>query len=711
MVRALFATLLLVLFAAQGAFAAPVAPRAFEAVQPDGKTFLAVPQGDEFVSWTETLDGYPVVKENGVWYFAQVEGGRLAATRHAVGMHAARSADLGLTRNVGPLLTRRPALEPIAADGLEAGQPSAPNRTRSVRAPGESTVQPLLVIMAEYDNSDHRFSHSASDIEDLIFTGANSVKNYYLENSYGQFSIRPAVEDDSSADGIVEVRLGGSHPNPGTDTATSRAMVEAAITAADAHVDFASYDTDGDGNINTAELGILVIFAKYENAYGGSSSLQPRIWAHVSSPSVTVDGKTIPRYATVGEMHGSTGDNPGHLATIGVICHELGHLFYHLPDLYDTDGSSSGIGDWGMMGGGSWNYVSGYIGSSPAHFSAWSKVAAGLSTAEDIYTQRDMSLVDVENNARIKRMWIDPYMAGEAFMLENRQPEGYDAGLPADGLLIWHTDGFGGDNTNDQHRLVDLEEANGQNNLDFAGATSDAGDVFPGSSNVTIFDETTTPNSNDYGGIQTKIEVSSISASSATMSMHVNPEVPDYKGNLSYANNRLGSSLTYGTSTCYSLLEISNDTTHTQIEGFDVFAPANASVSVEFYDDFVDPTPYYASSGPFSVTGGGWNRIMLGDQPAIPTDGDLVMMLTFTTGTGQCPIAFERTRTPSGGSYITAGGSPLEISHDYGELRQRVLVAGGVRPEEIIHDDGGSSSEDDMLLLTIPCLVSQKQIP
>ena len=37
------------------------------------------------------------------------------------------------------------------------------------------------------------------------------------------------------------------------------------------------------------------------------------------------------------------------------LAHELGHLLFGFPDLYDTDYTSEGIGDWCLMAAGSWN--------------------------------------------------------------------------------------------------------------------------------------------------------------------------------------------------------------------------------------------------------------------------------------------------------------------------------------------------------------------
>ena len=56
------------------------------------------------------------------------------------------------------------------------------------------------------------------------------------------------------------------------------------------------------------------------------------------------DGTKIYAYLTIPED-----------AKLGVCAHELGHLLFGFPDLYDTDYTSEGIGNWCLMAGGSWN--------------------------------------------------------------------------------------------------------------------------------------------------------------------------------------------------------------------------------------------------------------------------------------------------------------------------------------------------------------------
>jgi M6 family metalloprotease-like protein len=70
------------------------------------------------------------------------------------------------------------------------------------------------------------------------------------------------------------------------------------------------------------------------------------IWSHKwTLPSVyATDATQIFAYLTIPED-----------AKIGVCAHELGHLLFGFPDLYDVDDSSEGIGSWCLMAAGSWN--------------------------------------------------------------------------------------------------------------------------------------------------------------------------------------------------------------------------------------------------------------------------------------------------------------------------------------------------------------------
>jgi M6 family metalloprotease-like protein len=159
--------------------------------------------------------------------------------------------------------------------------------------------------------------------------------------------------------------------------------------------------------------------------------LTPNVWGHKANftSSLTLDGVDLGPYTMFGEAH-ATELADKHQATIGIMCHELGHLMLGLPDLYDTDGSSSGIGDWGLMGSGSWNVTGALRGDTPSHMSAWSKVATNFTIPQDIdIDQSGVSIEQAHVNEDARRIWLDKYKLNEYFLVENRQKAGYDAGL------------------------------------------------------------------------------------------------------------------------------------------------------------------------------------------------------------------------------------------------------------------------------------------
>lgn len=118
---------------------------------------------------------------------------------------------------------------------------------------------------------------------------------------------------------------------------------------------------------------------------------------------------------------------------ISVICHEFGHML-GLPDLYarPENPGSEGVGVWCAM--------SNQAGlGKPQHFSAWSKEQLGWVTPAviDPSVKQKLILAPIENSSKECFKVLARPDGSEYFLLENRKKKGFDASLPAEGLLIW----------------------------------------------------------------------------------------------------------------------------------------------------------------------------------------------------------------------------------------------------------------------------------
>ena len=153
-----------------------------------------------------------------------------------------------------------------------------------------------------------------------IFGPTNSVKITTWLRSAASLTLAPAAETSGTVgDGIVGwVTLNYNHPNYGSSfgSGTEQQLTRDAIVAANPFVNFAAYDTNGDGRISPSELLIVIIVAGNETSFGGSSACSPSVWAHKSSifsSAPVVDGVIVGAdgYAEFGEMHCQTFNPPG----------------------------------------------------------------------------------------------------------------------------------------------------------------------------------------------------------------------------------------------------------------------------------------------------------------------------------------------------------------------------------------------------------------
>ncbi|GJD51976.1 hypothetical protein OPKNFCMD_4735 [Methylobacterium crusticola] len=368
------------------------------------------------------------------------------------------------------------------------------------RAPLRGAVRVIVVLV---DYADRAMTQSAEHFRDLFFsTGSlphGSVKEYYREVTGGLVDLTGEVVGPlrlpQTLAWYANNNFGIGRP---TGQARANTMANDAAAAADGAVNFGLYDNDGNGFVDA----FVVVHA----GGGGEQTGDPGdIWSHKwTLPSArAADGKQIFAYLTIPED-----------CRIGVCAHELGHLLFGFPDLYDTDDTSEGVGNWCLMGGGSWNGG----GDIPAHPSAWCKVQQGWAATTNVTTAGTITIPDVKTSRAVHRLWKDGGGGPEYFLLENRQRTGYDQGLPGDGLLIWHVDESQSGNTDETHYKVGLVQADGARHLELSSNRGDAGDPYPGGASNTAFTGSSTPNSNAYAGQPTLVSVTSISASAPTMS-------------------------------------------------------------------------------------------------------------------------------------------------------------------------------------------------
>ncbi|MFQ6032386.1 MAG: M6 family metalloprotease domain-containing protein, partial [Candidatus Zixiibacteriota bacterium] len=391
-----------------------------------------------------------------------------------------------------------------------------------VHPTGTGPVGTFKALVLLIDFSDNASSVNSSFFDTLVFENQQGcVRHYYREISYGALDIvtvdLPSTTGWHTAPQIYSYYVNGEN-GLGSYPQNSQKLVEDLVDLVDSDVDFSEYDNDSDGYVDAL---IVVHAGPGAELTGSPDDIWSHKWAVSWSWSLNLkDGVRIWEYTMQPEYWQTPYD-----MTCGVFCHELGHIF-GLPDLYDTDYSSCGIGRWSIMAMGGWN---GYLGNSPAHPDAWCMARLGYVTPNTVTTNATgVQIPAIKNSPTIYQLWSGGLPANEYFLVENRQKIGYDSQLPHHGLLIWHVDDSISDyganddewypgHTDYGHYKVALEQADGlwqmEKNRDFGNS----GDPYPGTSNQRSFNSSSTPNSQNYDGVETYVGVINISNSGDTM--------------------------------------------------------------------------------------------------------------------------------------------------------------------------------------------------
>ncbi|MDQ4079337.1 MAG: M6 family metalloprotease domain-containing protein, partial [Gemmatimonadota bacterium] len=208
---------------------------------------------------------------------------------------------------------------------------------------------------------------------------------------------------------------------------------------------------------------------------------------------------------------------------VNIPIHEIGHVL-GLPDLYDYDGSSFGVGGWDVMG------IFAAPPARPPHFGAWARDRLGWASTRHVTTSGRVELRRTGTHGDVVR--IDFPGSSEHVLLEYRAGDGADASAPATGLVIWQindavlqtrTWGVNDDETRPAVRLV---QADGRNDLAARANIGDAGDPFPGSSEVISISDTSSPWLRTSDGTPTGVRIDEITVASDRVSFDVTFTTP-----------------------------------------------------------------------------------------------------------------------------------------------------------------------------------------
>ena len=234
-------------------------------------------------------------------------------------------------------------------------------------------------------------------------TGLPSMRDFYLEQSDGRYTVNGQVSEWVSIDAPESEFGANSDLGDGSDDLNgpyfrvigagldTLATQDADVNWDPAVVDvWDRYDCDEDGNFDEPDGYVdhfQMVHAGQGEEEGGGAQGGDAIWSHRSfanyspgdGPAGFDDACKQGGYPVPGTdlWVGDYTIEPENGA-VGVFSHEFGHDL-GLPDMYDTSyAGESSVEFWSLMSGGSWGSRPGDpIGTAPTHMDAWSKTVLG----------------------------------------------------------------------------------------------------------------------------------------------------------------------------------------------------------------------------------------------------------------------------------------------------------------------------------------------
>ena len=255
--------------------------------------------------------------------------------------------------------------------------------------------------------------------------GAGCVADYFRTQSEGLFNL------DFDVFGPYQVSSKAqpyANPTDKTKNYGKDALIEATrkFLEANPDQDLKQYDWNNDGTIDQ----VVYIYAGFTGNQSSTTSYG-HIWPSTGTFSTvtTTSGMKISKYSSSAEMWVNKA-----LCGIGTICHEYSHSL-GLPDIYPTNSNAwtySVVDEWDLMDGG--NFTN--FGWCPPNYTALEKYLMGWMSYTEL--KEPVTVEGMKPVSEGGPAYVVKHTDNEYLLLENRQWTGWDAGLPAKGLVIYH---------------------------------------------------------------------------------------------------------------------------------------------------------------------------------------------------------------------------------------------------------------------------------
>ena len=460
----------------------------------DGTTVEATAQGDEHLHFFRTSDGRCLMEDStGIARYAQEDSLTQVWHQRAQRRHDAKSKS--------PSTSTRHNASAIADTPLLSG------------------IRRTLVLLVQL--ADVHLCYEANELRDMLAkeghhdaVNSGSVRDYFLSQSYGQLDLQLDVVGPVTLSHPMEYY--GANNALGYDGRAAELVAEA-FQQTDETMDLSAYDWDGDGAMEH----LIVIHAGHDEAQGAPAG---NIWSHqwtLSEAQEEMDdgqgpivrsGITVDSYILCAEL----GDKSGTaIAGIGTICHELSHCF-GLMDVYNTSANETIMDVWDLMDYGEYGGENDN-GGTPTGYNSYERMQCGWLTPTLL--EGDMTVMRMQALSTEPQAYLLPNKAhpDEYYLLENRQQEGWDAWLPAHGMLVFHIDydaqAWADNRINTLRKHPRLTILPADNALT---VYSLSGDTWPGKTGNTMLSDSSTPavtlyNANTDGSLLMHCTISDIS--------------------------------------------------------------------------------------------------------------------------------------------------------------------------------------------------------